>query len=243
MKAIILAAGYATRLYPLTKNQPKPLLEIAGQTILDFILNKIERVPAIDEIYIVTNNKFASHFQKFIAKNHYRKEIKVVNDGTMSNDDRLGAIGDIYFTIQSETVADDLLIVAGDNLFGFDLKEMWAYFDEKGKNVIAVYREPDVDQLVRGGTAQLDRHGRVIGFEEKPKEPKYPYSVPTFYMIQQSDIELFGQYLAEGHDADANGHFIPYLMKYSDVFGFEFTEYRYDIGTIENYQHVRELFK
>lgn len=243
MKAIILAAGYATRLYPLTKNCPKPLLKIGERAILDFILEKIEVIPEIDGIYIVTNEKFASDFEKYIGQAVYSKPIKVMNDGTLSNEDRLGAIGDIEFAIQEEQIADDLLIVAGDNLFGFDLNDMVSTFHQRKANVIALYRESDPEQLIRGGTALMDDGAQVIAFEEKPQKPNYPYSVPTFYIIQQKDVHLFGEYLSAGNNPDANGNFIPYLINKSTVYGFEFHEYRYDIGTIESYERAKKLFE
>lgn len=243
MKAIVLAAGYATRLYPLTKNCAKPLLSIGDETILDFILKKIDPLEEIDGIYIVTNDKFYDQFTDFVAECQYDTSIEVLNDGTLSNEDRLGAIGDIQFVIDEAEIGDDLLIVAGDNLFGFDLNEMMKFYHGKESNVIALYLEENLSQLMRGGTASMDENQRVLAFEEKPNHPVYPYAVPTFYMIRKEDIHLFGQYLAERNNPDANGLFIPYLLEHSLVYGFEFNEYRYDIGTLENYQYVKELFE
>lgn len=188
MKAIILAAGYATRLYPLTKNQPKPLLKVGNQTILDSIVGKMVAVEELDEIF------------------------------------------------------DDLMIAAGDNLFGFSLVDLVSFYKAHEGNAISIYKEDDLKQLVRGGTADIDENGKVIGFEEKPAQVNYPYAVPTFYIIQKDDLPLFDAYQNEGHNMDANGNFIPYLLEHSSVYGFVFDEYRYDIGTLESYEQVQKRF-
>lgn len=242
MKAIILAAGYATRLYPLTKNQPKPLLEVGGKSILDHIVEKMDKVDELDQVFIVTNNKFATHFEEWKSTTGYQLELTIVNDGTLSNDTRLGALGDIQYVINTQDVQDDLMIVAGDNLFGFELTDFVDFYKEKDNNVISLYKEPNPDQLIRGGTADLDESGQVIGFEEKPPAVNYPYSVPTFYVIKQDYIGLINDYIQAGNNADANGNFIPYLLDHAKVYGFVFEDYRYDIGTLESYEAVQKIF-
>lgn len=242
MKAIILAAGYATRLYPLTKNQPMPLLKVGNQTILDSIVEKMVVVEELDEIFIVTNDKFHTHFEEWAAKATHDINLTVMNDGTLSNEDRLGAIGDIHFVIEQAKVEDDLMIAAGDNLFGFSLVDLVSFYEEHEGNAISIYKEDDLNQLVRGGTAEINEKGKVIGFEEKPAQVNYPYAVPTFYIIQKEDLTLFKDYKNEGHNMDANENFIPYLLEHSSVYGFEFDEYRYDIGTLESYEQVQKLF-
>lgn len=242
MKAIILAAGYATRLYPLTKNQPKPLLKVGNKSILDSIVEKMVEIRELEEIFIVTNNKFHQHFEEWAEQSNYPVKLTTINDGTLSNEDRLGALGDIDFVIEKANVKDDLLIAAGDNLFGFSLVDFVDFYHQHEGNAISIYREEDLAQLVRGGTADIDDNNQVIGFEEKPEKVKYPYSVPTFYIIQSSDVSLFNQYKNEGHNMDANGNFIPYLLEHSKVNGFVFDDYRYDIGTLESYEAVQKLF-
>lgn len=243
MKAIILAAGYATRLYPLTKKQPKPLLQVGGKAILDHIVEKMDPVESLDEIFIVTNKKFANHFKEWSDNTTYQTKLMIVNDGTSSNEDRLGALGDIQFTIEKHNIEDDLMVVAGDNLFGFKLTSLANYFEEKQSSVISIYKERNPEQLIRGGTAAIDENQKIIGFEEKPKEVNYPYSVPTFYILKKEDLPLLDQYINEGNDADANGNFIPYLISNSEVYGFIFDEYRYDIGTLESYRKVQKIFE
>lgn len=242
MKAIILAAGYATRLYPLTENQPKPLLKVGGKSILDHIVEKMDKVEELDEVFIVTNNKFATHFEEWKAESNYQLKLTIVNDGTLSNESRLGALGDIQYVIDTLAVKDDLMVVAGDNLFGFELTDFVEFYKEKNDNVISLYKEPYPDQLIRGGTADLNELGEVVGFEEKPPAVNYPYSVPTFYIIKEEYVSLIEDYIQAGNNADANGNFIPYLLDHAKVYGFVFDEYRYDIGTLESYHSVQSMF-
>ncbi|KAF3299972.1 NTP transferase domain-containing protein [Carnobacterium sp. PL24RED07] len=242
MKAIILAAGYATRLYPLTKNQPRPLLKVGNQTILDAIVEKMVAVEELDEMSIVTNDKFHTYFETWAKDATYDIKLTVINDGTLSNEDRLGALGDIHFVIEQAKVEDDLMIVAGDNLFGFSLVDLVSFYKAHQGNAISIYKEDNLKQLIRGGTADIDEDGKIIGFEEKPTQVNYSYAVPTFYMIQKEDLPLFDAYQKEGHNMDANGNFIPYLLENSTVYGFVFNEYYYDIGTLESYEQVQKLF-
>src|SRR5699024_5663915 len=169
MKGLILAAGYATRLYPLTKNTPKPLLEVAEKTILDYIVEKMDKVEEIDEIIIVTNDKFTSNFEEWTKDVSYLKEFTVVNDGTDTNDNRLGAIGDIQYVIEQLNLEDDLMVVAGDNIFDFELVDFVAYFKQEGTDCITVYQEENEEQLKRAGIVELDNDSKVLSFEEKPK--------------------------------------------------------------------------
>lgn len=242
MKAIILAAGYTTRLYPLTKNQQKPLLKVGNKTILGSIVEKMVAVEELDEIFIVTNDKFHEHFENWVDQANYDIKLTAVNDDTLSNEDRLGALGDIQHVNNTGHVRDDLLIAAGDNLFGFLLVDSVTFYKEHDGNTISMYKDAEPSQLIRCGTADIDNEGRVIGFEEKPKVVNYPYAVPTFYIIKEDNLHLFSAYQEEGNNMDANGNFIPYLLKHSSVYGFVFDEYRYDIGTLESYEQVQKLF-
>ena len=170
MKCIVLAAGYATRLYPLTENQPKPLLKVAGKSILDHAMEKIDRVKEIDEVIIVTNDKFASHFEEWKKAVTYSKALTVVNDGTLTNDTRLGAIGDIQFVIDQLRIDDDLMIIAGDNLFEFELADFASFFYDKASDCITTYHEANEAQLKRAGVIEIDEASRVLSFEEKPEQ-------------------------------------------------------------------------
>lgn len=242
MKAIVLAAGYATRLYPLTKDRPKPLLEVAGKTILDYITEKMERVEEIDEIIIVTNDKFSVHFEEWAKEAPYSTKLTVVNDGTLTNETRLGAIGDIQYVIDQLNVNDDLMVLAGDNLFNFELTDYVSFYDQVGTNCIATYSESNMDQLRRNGIAELDENHKVIGFEEKPAEPKSTYCVPTLYILKQETLPLIKQYLDEGNNPDAPGQIIPYLLNHTEVNAYVFESKRYDIGTLESYERAQKIF-
>ncbi|MFE0441023.1 NDP-sugar synthase [Aerococcus sp. NPDC058936] len=242
MKAIILAAGYATKLYLLTKNRPKPLLKVGNQTILDSIVEKIVAVKELDEIFIVTNDKFHTHFEEWAKEATYGIKLTVINDGTLSNEDRLGALGDIHFVIEQAKVEDDLMIAAGDNLFGFSLVDLVSFYKAHEGNAISIYKKDDLKQLIRGDTANIDENCKIIGFEEKPTNVNYPYAVPTFYIIQKEGLTLFNDYRKEGYNMDANGTFIPCLLDHSTVYGYVFDEYRYDIGTLESYEQVQKRF-
>ena len=242
MKAIVLAAGYATRLYPLTKNQPKPLLEVAGKTILDYIVEKIERVSSIDEVIIVTNEKFSGHFMKWAAAADYSKKLTVVNDGTLTNETRLGAIGDIQFVIDQLQVEDDLMVLAGDNLFDFELSDFAKYFYDIGTDCITAYHEDREEHLSRAGVIELDSKQKVLSFEEKPEKPKSTYCVPAFYLYKKETLELFKEYLASGLNPDAPGHFVPYLIEQKAVHAYLFPGQRYDIGNLESYERAQEIF-
>jgi glucose-1-phosphate thymidylyltransferase len=243
MKGLVLGAGYATRLYPLTKNQPKPLLEVAGKSILDHIVEKMERVDAIDEVIVVTNEKFTAHFEEWAREADYSKKLTVLNDGTTSNEDRLGAIGDIQFVIEQLDLSDDLMVLAGDNLFDFELTDFANYFEEVGTDTITAYAEEDEAQLKRAGIVELDADGKVLSFEEKPEQPKSRYAVPAFYLYQEETLPEFKKYLEAGHDPDAPGHFVPYLIGKKVVHAFRFEGQRYDIGTVESYERVQEIFE
>ena len=243
MKGLVLAAGYATRLYPLTENQPKPLLEVAGESILDYIVEKMEKVEAIDEIIIVTNEKFTSHFEEWAKQADYSKPFTVVNDGTTTNDNRLGAIGDIQFVINQLNIEDDLMVLAGDNLFDFELTDFANYFNQVQTDIITAYPEENEAQLQRAGVVELDDNSKVLSFEEKPKNPKSNFCVPAFYLYKKETLPEFKQYLADGNNPDAPGHFVPYLLNKKNIHAFRFEGQRYDIGTVESYKQVQTIFE
>jgi len=242
MKCIILAAGYATSLYPITKDKPKPLLEVGGITILEHILKKVEKVDSIDCIYLVSNDRFYSQFVHWLEGYTSSKEIKVLNDLTTSNENRLGAIADIEFAINSENINDDIFVLAGDNLFDFELKDFEEYYRKVGHDCITVHELNSIEDLRRTGVVEIDQNFRVISFEEKSKEPKSNLAVPPFYIYQNSTLKLFSKYLSEENNPDAPGNFIPWLIKHKDVYAFKFKGNRYDIGTLESFEMVKKLF-
>ena len=233
MKAIILVAGYATRLYPLTLDRPKALLKVQGKAIIDYIVEQINTISDIDEIIVISNSKFAGHFHEWAASAKPAVPIKVLDDGTSDENSRLGAIGDISFVIDKEHIDDDVVIIAGDNLFTFPLAEYKRFFDEKGGDCVCVQRIEDVETRRHIGIAVLDEEGRVIDMEEKPQEPKSDCGVFATYMYKRETIPLFKQYLSEGNNPDAPGFFPSWLYKRKPVYAYVMNGQCYDIGTHE----------
>ena len=186
MKCILLAAGYATRLYPLTKNKPKSLLEVGGITILEHIVKKIEKIESIDYIYIVSNARFYLQFVEWVEEYNSSKKIKVLNDLTTSNENRLGAIADIKFAIDNENIKDDILAMVGDNLSSFDLKDFELYYREVEHDCITVRELNNIEELKRTGVVEKDKNSKVVSFEEKPEEPKFNLVVPPFLFTRKA---------------------------------------------------------
>ncbi len=242
MKCLILAAGYATRLYPLTKDRPKPLLEVAEKSILERLLEKISVLDVIDHVYIVTNSRFAQMFTQWVEQYQYSKPLTVIDDGTNSNQNRLGAIGDIQYVIDQVNLTDDLMVLAGDNLFDFDLSDFEQFFREKNADVITAHEITDINLQRRVGIVELDPAAQVLSFEEKPENPKSSWGVPALYIYKKETLPLINQYLQAGNNPDAPGHFIPWLIKHKPVFAFQFKGQWHDIGTIESYQEAQLVF-
>ncbi|SHM58484.1 nucleotidyltransferase family protein [Gracilibacillus kekensis] len=243
MKCIILAAGYATRLYPLTKNKAKALLEVAGKPILNYIIEKVEKVAEIDEVFIVTNERFTSSFEEWANDYGGAKQIMVINDRTTSNDNRLGAIADIEYVIEQQKIDEDIMVLAGDNLFEFELTEFVEFFEEVQADSITTHELDEIEEMKRTGIVEVNSEGVVTSFEEKPEEPKSNLAGPPFYIYQKATLPLISQYLREGNNPDAPGNFIPWLIQHKQVYAFQFEGLRYDIGTIESYHKVQDLFK
>ena len=242
MKCLFLVAGYATRLFPLTENQPKALLEIGGKPILDYVLGQVNSIPEIDEIIVISNNKFFPHFSEWAEAKDNSTPILVLNDNTFDDATKLGAIGDIDFAIDNAGIKDDLMILAGDNLFTFKLVDFYNFFVQHQKDCIAVHQVDEKSELQRMGVAQLDEDGRVIDMEEKPKEPKSNTAVDPFYIYKESTLPLIKKYLAEGNNPDAPGNFPSWLYKQHDVLAHWIDGISIDIGTVANYNHVNENF-
>jgi len=243
MKAILLAAGYATRLHPLTKNKPKPLLEVAGKPIVEHIIDKIIEITDIDRIYIVTNQKFTSNFEEW-SKNHKSKiSIEIINDKTTSNEDRLGAVGDVNFVIETKQPNEDILVVAGDNLFELSLVDLNNFFKEKNKTIIALYDVKDKELAKKYGIVAINENNKVTEFHEKPAEPKSTLASTGIYIFQKKTINLIKNYINEGNSPDKTGEFLEWLFKKEEVYGFVSKEHWYDIGSFEQLEEARKEFK
>lgn len=242
MKAIVLAAGYATRLYPLTLNRAKPLLPVGGRPIIDYIIEGITEVPEIDTVYVVTNNRFYNDFVNWRREAGFDKEIIVINDGTISDDDKLGAIGDIDLVINKMEIKDDLIIVAGDNLFSFGLERFLDFFKTHGLS-IAAYKYPYKHELSHYGLVELDEASRVVSFQEKPDEPKSDLVAICLYGFPVNKLGLIHKYLESGSNKDAPGHYLQWLVSKEKVYAFVFHAQWHDIGTPEAYERAQREYK
>lgn len=246
MKAVILAAGYATRLYPLTKNKAKPLLPIHDRLMIDYVIDQAEALPDMEEIYVVSNSRFAKNFVEWAENRRSRQPhhvpITVVDDGTKSVADRLGAIGDIHFCIEKCQIDDDLLVMAGDNLFTWDLLDAWRHFRKHGDDMILAQPLARPEDLARFAIADVDEDGYVRHLEEKPAQPRSNLGIYAIYFYRRDTLPLFASYLAQGQNKDAPGHFPAWLYKQKPVRAFFFSGECYDIGTPEAYQDVLTTF-
>lgn len=240
MKCIILAAGYATRLYPLTENFPKPLLDVNGKTILDYLIDDLEEKNYIDEYLVVTNHKFADIFREWSKDN---KKIRIIDDGTTTNENRLGALQDIRYCLSYLGTESDVLVIAGDNLLDFSLNDFIEYAKSVNTSCVMTYELNDINKLRRTGVLELDENNKVISMEEKPEEPKSNFACPPFYYYKNEDINLIEEALYDGVSADAPGSFISWLCERSDVHAFPMPGKRYDIGNIESYEEAKRLYK
>lgn len=241
MKCLILAAGYATRLYPLTENFPKPLLEVQGKTILDWLIDDIDNLGAVDEYVVISNHKFAHHFDAWAAKK--TQKITVVDDGTESNETRLGAVRDIQFAIDQLGLDDDMLVIAGDNLLDFSLTKFIAYAMDKQTSCIMRYFEASEQRLTKCGVVEIDEHDKILGMEEKPAVPKSHWCCPPFYYYTREDAKLVRVGIASGCGVDAPGSYIAWLSAQTPVHAMEMPGKRYDIGNLESYERVQKEYR
>lgn len=241
MKALILAAGYAVRMYPLTEQQSKPLLQIGGKAIIDHTLEKLDDVLAIKEVLIITNDRFYGDFLQW--KNGYKgpKNITIINDGTKNNDDRLGAIGDLHLVLQQQHINEDLLVIAGDNLFQFSLNDFVDFFNREKSTLVAFHDMKEVTKIKgKYGVGVIDGT-QLVHFEEKPLNPSSTLVSTACYFFAASDLPLVQDLIHRGQ-VDAPGHLIRWLLEKSRVRGFVFEEPWFDIGSFESLQEAQEVY-
>ncbi len=240
MKCLILAAGYATRLYPLTENFPKPLLNVGEKTILDWLIDDIDASGEVDEYAVISNHKFAHHFDAW-AKGKKQK-ITVVDDGTSTNETRLGAVRDIQFAIDTLHLDDDMLVIAGDNVLDFSLTRFVAYAKSKKASCIMRYYESDEKKLLKCGVVTVDGEDRILEMTEKSPNPATHWCCPPFYYYTKEDAKLVQKGIDAGCGTDAPGSYIAWLCKQTDVYAMEMPGKRYDIGNLESYEQVKREY-
>jgi glucose-1-phosphate thymidylyltransferase len=245
MKLIILAAGYATRLYPLTLNQPKPLLPVAGKPMMEHVLDNIATIKAIDHAYIVTNAKFAGHFENW-AKTYHRPTIHfhftTVNDGSTDDSNKLGAIGDMHLVLTKYEIDEDIIVIGGDNLFSDDLAAFGDYCLQKKAPVTGVYDVGDLEQIKKYNAIDIDENDRIVYFEEKPKEPRSTLTGIALYYYPQSTLPLIRQYIAEGNNPDQPGRLVQWLYPRVPFYVWRVPGLWYDVGSIETLEEANRVF-
>ena len=241
MKNIVIAAGYATRLGELTKNYPKPLLKIGKSTILGRMLDDIDGIPDIDEHVIVTNHRFAPIFEEWAARQQYVKPITIIDDGTETNETRLGAVCDLLFAMEKLRINDDLLVVAADNLLFFSFQEFVDFAKAKGTSCIMCHEQPSIEKLQRTGVIEVDEQMRVLNMEEKPQVPKSHWAVPPFYIYLKKDLNLVRHSVENGCGKDAPGNLAHYMVERTVMHAWPMSAGRFDIGSLDTYYEACDL--
>ncbi len=245
MKVLILAAGYATRLYPLTLTQPKPLLPVAGKPMVEYVLDNLAPIGGLDRIYVVTNAKFATHFQQWA--DHYRAtkaklNFAIINDGSTDDANKLGAIGDLHLVLTRENIDADLIVVAGDNLFSEPLTDFGRFCREKHAPVLAIYDVGSLELVKKYCALGLDPEGRITSFEEKPKQPASTLTGIALYFYPRPVLPLIRQYVAEGNNPDQPGRLIQWLYPRQPVYTWRVPGLWFDIGAREALEEANRVF-
>ena len=242
MKNIVIAAGYATRLGELTKNFPKPLLKIGENTILGRMLDDIDKIPEIDEHIIITNHKFANIFEEWASTQSYKKPITIVDDGTETNETRLGAVCDLLFAMDKLKINDDILVVAADNILFFSFQEFVDFAKQKDTSCIMCHEQSNIEKLQRTGVIVLDDNDKVLNMEEKPQEPRSHLAVPPFYIYLKKDLDKVRHSVENGCGKDAPGNLAHYMVEQVDMHAWKMTAGRFDIGSLDTYKEACEKF-
>jgi glucose-1-phosphate thymidylyltransferase len=247
MIAILLCAGFATRLYPLTKNFPKPLLPVAGRPAIDYLIDQVTDLPGIESIHVVTNTSFINHFVEWRDKwlpdiERHDLTLNLHNDGSTDNDNRLGAVADLAFVLRSLEITTGALVAAGDNIFRFSLKPLWQQFLDNDRNYLLALPENDPYRIKRTGVLELGPDDRVVRFHEKPKDPPSSWTCPAIYFLKPSALSRVDEYLALPDARDAPGYFISYLVTREPVYAIKVMGKSIDIGTIESYEEANAIF-
>ncbi len=245
MNVLILAAGYGTRLYPLVRDTPKALLPVNSKSLIDYVLEKVQHLPQLSSVLVVTNNKFCKIFDHW-AQGHrnFPVKIEIINDGTNTPADRLGSMGDINYVIKNHQIADDLLIIGGDNLFDEPLEDFLQFARKNPPFVtIGLYDIKEKSKAKIFGVVELDPTHRLISFEEKPSQPKSSLIAMCLYFYPRASLGLVARYLLDTQRTDTAGDYIKWLYQKEPVYGFKFQGKWYDIGSVESYKEASENFR
>ena len=237
MKSVILCAGYATRMWPLTKNRPKPLLMIKGRPILDYILEKVMRIKQVEEVILVSNSRFYKNFCEYAGSREFSKNIKILDDGTTTNSNRLGGIGNLWFAIERSGLNNDYLVVLGDNFFDFSLQNFFD-FSLKHRKITLGIVELEREKLKHFGVVEI-RGNKIISFEEKPSKPKSNFASTGIYFIPKERLKNIKEYLNSGFSREGVGYFIEWMLKKEEVYAMHLKGRWHDIGSIEEYEKVK----
>lgn len=246
MKVLILAAGYGTRLYPLTKDKPKPLLEIAaGKPLINYLIEKVRTAQDLTEVYVVTNDKFYEKFSAWASDcGHFGIKITVVNDGTTTPENRLGSIGDIDFVVRTQNIQEDLLVIGGDNLFDFQTEKFFMLAKSQPQKVtLGVYDICHISEAKKFGVVAMGTDHIVTSFEEKPAQPKSSLIAMCFYYMPKATFPLIQQYVNSVGKLDLAGDYIRWLCEQKRLCGFQFLGSWYDIGSLEAYHQAQKDFQ
>lgn len=244
MICVVLAAGYATRLYPLTENFPKPLLPVGDKPIINWLLEDIDTLPEITGHVVISNHKFIHHFEEWKSNQNLTKPVTVIDDGSVDNDSRLGAVRDILFAVETvNLLKEDLLVIAGDNILDFSFKDFIEFAKEKNSSCVMCHEENDLKKQQKTAIIVKDENDMIISYEEKPQRPKGNLAVPPFYYYKAEDAALISEALANGCGADAPGSFAAWLSGRTKVYAWLMNGKRYDIGDINSYENAKKVFK
>ena len=245
MNALILAAGYATRLYPLTLTKAKPLLEVAGKPMIEHVLDNLADIPYIDHAYVVTNEKFVDHFQAWADGYHHpqlRFSFTIVNDGSTDDSNKLGAIGDMYLVMTKHEISDDIIVVGGDNLFSSDLNEFGEFCRQKNAPVLGVYDVGNLEEIKKYNAIEIDEIGRITYFEEKPAHPKSTLTGIALYYYPASTLPLIHQYMNEGNNPDQPGRLVQWMYTRTPFYVWKVPGIWYDVGSKETLEEANKVF-